>query len=242
MNKTYKIKSGGISEIQRDFEGCYLNAMSNSVVLKCHYQVASEVNYATCIAELVTFKNSSEFIFESNEFDAYIDKLSFIYSSFPEIPSTIFVRLNSLRILELNSVNLKMIKPILKCGNLEVFKAAFNETTTIESESFENCVNLTTIDLSFNQILTLGDAFLHKLTVLENLFFNDNKISKITRPMFQQFASLKRLNLANNEIDVVQRGALDRVAEFYEEVDFAGNICINKTYSKFVRPDQTKGK
>lgn len=143
-----------------------------------------------------------------------------IGSSLQAIPAEIGT-LKNLRILELNTLQLKSIpEEIWELTNLTSLNLNGNEISSV-SNKIGNLVNLTQLELKDNKLTSLPNE-IENLTNLYRLILSNNELSSIPNSIGD--INIISLDLTNNQLTTIPQGICDRKETFPDRVLFDEDV------------------
>lgn len=126
-------------------------------------------------------------------------KLAALDSVLYYVPMQIFAVFPSLEELLIEGAQLKELRPLQNCDNLEIIKLNHNELKSI-GRVFEACRKLREIYMENNQIVSIDSDAFKRMTSLKSLFMPRNQIEEIREETFEDLAALQHLELSRNRI------------------------------------------
>jgi len=138
------------------------------------------------------------------------------------MPSGIFERFQSLRIIEL-WIGLESIKKddFINSNNLLELNLRSNALEILASDVFVFMRTLKVIDLSRNKLQTIEDSTFNGMSNLETLRINENALTMLKKNTFIGAVNLTNLELSSNRIESIEVGALDLPK--LEQIDLTAN-------------------
>lgn len=129
-----------------------------------------------------------------------------------EVPAVFFTSFPELKHIRISSgYGITSINPsVFKYAkNLKVLNLIANSLKTIQKSAFIEAKNLKQINLQFNDIEDIDDYAFTGLDNIQILHLGYNRLKKIKRHTFSGAENLKELTIDNNEISVIENGALN---------------------------------
>lgn len=118
------------------------------------------------------------------------------------LPSNIFHKLTSLKVIDLSYTGLKTLPADLlsKSTSIQSIYCSNNGITEISDGVFSNLLNLTTVDLSYNSINNIRPSAFVNVMNIRKLILKGNQLNSFKGEFFNTGTSLEFLDISDNQL------------------------------------------
>ena len=205
--KRYNHQISCIPEVEKKKSLCRLDFKSNCAAILGNREVKLE-----CSDNTLQQPELKMIFYPIDLISLYIG-----YNDITQIQHDSFLGLHSLRILNLEQNNLRLIPERLFHGlDLRVLIMRHNHLQTLEMYLFHGLDKLSTLDLSNNQLRILPPGLfsgLHNLTILT---LNGNVLHNLPNGIFSDLINIVSLRLNNNQLQELSFGLFSEMFPLYE--------------------------
>ncbi|XP_066992534.2 leucine-rich repeat transmembrane neuronal protein 3 [Anabrus simplex] len=109
---------------------------------------------------------------------------------------------NNINILQLSYNSLREIEFLSKLNRLQSFSAAFNNISSLNETTFDNCWQLKSINLSHNEIRNISEGAFQNIIDLSELNLSSNYLTNLN--FMESLKNIKYLYVSENRISKIQ--------------------------------------
>ena len=178
-----------------------------------------------------------------------IEHFHWTNKSLSRVNANLFVNIQGLKYIDLNSNNLRSIpqqlfrnqarlthvflaKNLLEdipeelfqsLSSLQIVDLSDNSLTNISSQLFQSLPSLKNIDLSGNSIAGIPEGLFNNLKSLKKVYLSGNMLTVMNSRMFRKLPALEEINLAANQLNYIADNAISAKLHSLKLIDLSKN-------------------